>query len=379
MPFTERTFAENWLQELIQEHPTLLPVDEIRASIGPLTSLGREVPTTAGQIDNLLVDPNGTLVIIETKLWRNPQARRDVVGQVIDYAAALCQLSFDELDHAVRLVNGDCGIADLLGGDDLERQQLIDGISRGLRSGDLVLLVVGDGIREEIESIADLLGAAPHLGFTFGLIELAVYDSSASSTLVIPTVVAHSVEITRTTVRVEVLPDGRLDVKVAALNDEDAAAPSRRQKLDAETFAHHLSGNVDPATLSDVLAWRDQVAADPRLRVDYASKSMIFRVRPVGIAREFTGLLIEETGNVSVGWLHQQVTGVGAQGDIATKYAAETAMLVGAAPPTRYPDTWGDGTGDSGWVDLAAALARRAELTERMLQVADELERSLHN
>ena len=71
---TEKDFDEAWMQELIHENPSLLPVDDLRPAIGELTSLGREIATSVGPIDNLLVDSNGTLVIIETKLWRNPQA-----------------------------------------------------------------------------------------------------------------------------------------------------------------------------------------------------------------------------------------------------------------------------------------------------------------
>jgi hypothetical protein len=379
VPLNEPIFREDWLQRLIHENPDLLPINEIRSSIGPLTALGREIGTSVGTIDNLLVDPQGTLVVIETKLWRNPQARREVVGQVIDYAAALSRISFEELDFAVRTSTGGKGITEIVGVDELERQHLIDGISRSLGNGDLVLLVVGDGIREDVEGIADLLGRAPHLAFTFGLIELAVYRALSGNTVVVPTVVAHSVEITRTTIRVETLADGRVNVSVATLTDDDVAAPTKRQKLDASTFEAELRRHVGPATLQELLAWRDQIAADPRLKVDYMSASMVFRIKPIGISRPFTGLLIDKTGYLSIGWLHGQVTGIGAPETVATAFARDTAALVGAAPPTRYPDAWGDGTGDTGFVHIDEALSQRDALTARMLQVADELETALHH
>ena len=55
----------------------------------PPRTVGREVLTAAGLIDVLYVSPAGLVTIVETKLWRNPEARREVVGQILDYAKEL--------------------------------------------------------------------------------------------------------------------------------------------------------------------------------------------------------------------------------------------------------------------------------------------------
>lgn len=377
LALTESVFAESWLQQLIHENPSLLPVDDLRPTIGELMSLGREIPTRAGPIDNLFVDSNGTVVIVETKLWRNPEARREVVGQIIDYAAALARLGFDEFDQAVRVANGDRGIVDLVGNGVDSPGRFTDGVARSLRTGDLLLLIVGDGIRESVEGIADLLAGAPHLGFTFGLIEIAAYESSSGARIVMPSVVAHSVEITRATVRVEMQTDGRVDVQVAALPDDRNGGEASRTKLDARAFDELLRESVDPATFAEFLEWRDLIDRDPRMRVDYGVASVIFRIKPIGISREFTGLVIKPTGDAAVGFLHAQMEKVGAPTDIASRFAMETADIVGASRPQRYPDTWGDLTGGANWADLADVLNQRAAFTDRMHQVADELELAL--
>jgi len=46
---------------------------------------------SAGILDILLVDADGTPVAVEVKLGRNGESRREVVGQVIDYC--MCRLS----------------------------------------------------------------------------------------------------------------------------------------------------------------------------------------------------------------------------------------------------------------------------------------------
>ena len=77
----EGVFNESWLQELLDNYPEILPVNEIEPVFWPLVPIGREVQTKAGPIDNLFISKEGYPVLVETKLWRNPQAKREVVAQ----------------------------------------------------------------------------------------------------------------------------------------------------------------------------------------------------------------------------------------------------------------------------------------------------------
>ena len=94
--FSAKSFHEDWLQELIFMHPEVLPVDDIEPVFSPLISIAREFPTNAGPIDNVFISPNGYITVVETKLWRNPESRRLVVGQLLDYAKELSMWTFDE-------------------------------------------------------------------------------------------------------------------------------------------------------------------------------------------------------------------------------------------------------------------------------------------
>lgn len=85
----DKDITEKWLQKQLDENPGLLPIDDISSAWGPLVSLGREIPLPVGYIDNLFVSPAGEVTVVEAKLWRNPEARRKVIGQILDYAAAL--------------------------------------------------------------------------------------------------------------------------------------------------------------------------------------------------------------------------------------------------------------------------------------------------
>lgn len=80
------THSEAWLQRLIHRQPGLLPVAEIESGMGTLISAAMEVNCGHGSIDNLFLTPTGDIILVETKLWSNAEARREVAAQALDYA-----------------------------------------------------------------------------------------------------------------------------------------------------------------------------------------------------------------------------------------------------------------------------------------------------
>ena len=96
------SYSEQWVQDLLYRFPHALPAAEIDASFAGLIPACREMNTSAGAIDVLYVTPNGRLVLLEAKLWRNPESRRKVIGQILDYAKELSKWKYETLDAAVR-------------------------------------------------------------------------------------------------------------------------------------------------------------------------------------------------------------------------------------------------------------------------------------
>ena len=84
---------EGYLQQYIYDNPESVPLGEIDDSIR-LFIVAREVPTDSGPIDAFGLDADGTIYLIETKLYKNPD-KRLVVAQVLDYGAALREGSAD--------------------------------------------------------------------------------------------------------------------------------------------------------------------------------------------------------------------------------------------------------------------------------------------
>jgi hypothetical protein len=81
--------GESTLQERIEKYPKLIPSEDINPDNPPdFIVLKREASVPGiGSIDLLLSDQDGILTILETKLADNPEITREVVGQVLEYAA----------------------------------------------------------------------------------------------------------------------------------------------------------------------------------------------------------------------------------------------------------------------------------------------------
>ena len=184
----EDSYDEDWLQSLLFQTPEILPTGEFDPVFDPAMPLCRELPTDAGPIDLAYVSDQGRLSIVECKLWRNPEARRDAVSQILDYAKEISRWSYEELNAAVcRARAGDkhpiASLFELVReqNDTIDEMTFVDDVTRSLASGQFLLLVVGDGIREGVERIADYLSQSAGLRFTFGLVELAIFDMPEGS------------------------------------------------------------------------------------------------------------------------------------------------------------------------------------------------------
>ena len=205
---SSQAYDEAWLQRLMHDHPALLPIEQIEASYWPATPICMELPVASGFIDNLLLTPDGGVVIVEAKLWRNPQARREVVGQVLDYAKDLSALDYDGLQARVRTALK-APRADLFrlvhpDGDACEEAAFVDAVTRNLRLARLLALICGDGIQEGAEQLSEFLQRHLGLHFTLGLVEMSLWrEPVGGAVLVQPRILARTLQIERAVVRVE--------------------------------------------------------------------------------------------------------------------------------------------------------------------------------
>ncbi|WP_309604903.1 hypothetical protein [Phenylobacterium sp.] len=201
-------YDERWLQDLIQSHPEVLPTAELEPGFGRLLPVSKEVACGHGYIDNLFVTAEGGIAIVETKLWRNLEARRLVVAQALDYAAALARMSYDEFERAA--LAGDMpgpkpvSLHSLIAesADALDEPAFIQAVSLNLKRGRMLVIAAGDGVRAEAEALADLLQSHAGARFTFALVAIELFKAEDGAVLAVPRAVAKTVLIERGVVRI---------------------------------------------------------------------------------------------------------------------------------------------------------------------------------
>lgn len=229
------SFNESLLQELIDATPNVLPVREYLPSTTTLFSLGREVPVDLGAnngyIDNLLVTNDGYLVIVETKLYRNPEGIREVIAQTLQYGMAVGQMPVMELEARIKrgqspAIRGNENIRDCVSRQAAEQNRhaaladdFDEAVERHLRRGEILLLIVSDGIHVGVERVSHWLNEQGNSSpFKFGLVELKFF-SHGNERLVVPRTVLKTREVSRHVVVVDIRPTSSVTA-TAEITDE---------------------------------------------------------------------------------------------------------------------------------------------------------------
>jgi hypothetical protein len=202
---------EFFIQNIVFDFPDCIPVSDIDEAYNPLIPVCKELNTPVGPLDILMVTPNGDLSIIETKLWRNPDARRKVVAQILDYANELSKWTYEDLQREINKKLGVKGntLYEIVCKADMDliisEADFVDAVNRNLSRGKFLLLIIGDGIKEGAAGIAEFLTSAGHLNFTFGMIELTIFKINEFEKLVIPRTIVKTTEIQKINIE---LPEG---------------------------------------------------------------------------------------------------------------------------------------------------------------------------
>lgn len=202
--------------------------------------------------------------MVEAKLWRNPESRRKVIGQILDYAAALAAMSYEGLEQAVITARPEDRrsiwqrVSDQVSvvGPEAE-PAFVDTLRQNLSKGRFLLLVVGDGIRSDLASVADLLSAHPSLGFHLELVELRIYRlPNDGSLLVVPSIVGRTSEVQRATVSVRRDERGEVAVISGPPPAESHALGGRIRSI-AEFSARstELVGQPHAEAMASIIEW----------------------------------------------------------------------------------------------------------------------------
>ena len=289
LPRDHERFKEKFLQKLLAEHPELLPVGHLRRDVGKLLCVGREVPVgEAGTIDNLYLSTGGYPVIVETKLWRNPQARREVLAQTIEYVKEIVRYDFDWFVQQWKvLAKQPAGqAADLLNclsaisGDEAD-EEFGDRVNLALLRGDVIAVIVGDGIEPRLqELVSHVCKESVHLRYSLALVELACYQLTVmdkDDLIVVPRIVQEVVPTERAYVRVELAEglSGQLTVKPIV---EPLDLKHRRVNLSEEAFLRDVEKSVGHERREEIKTFYNDLTTSFSLEPEFKAAALMLKV-----------------------------------------------------------------------------------------------------
>jgi hypothetical protein len=283
------------------------------------------------------VSSSGFLTIVETKLHRNPQSRREVLGQILDYCSQLSSWSYDKLVEAVssakhRANDAADPLVTAAKGPNVsasDQTRFRATVTEGLRHGRFLMLIVGDGFRDSTQHLVDFVEKFMHLQFTVRLVELQLFRPAGTKeypVLVVPRVTARTQEVTRAIVRLQhnvnpadVVIEG-IKPQVTTPGLEGFVEVLRKTSPVADRFAEFVGG------LAPLQIYPDPTKDGISLRFP----------DPNGSGQQFRILRVRRNGHARVGRLKGQLEKQGYSVEPAVKYLN---MIASWLPGTTVGDT----------------------------------------
>ena len=163
---------EAHLQEVLAASPHWVPgVPDGSLSV-------RELCTSAGPVDVVIIAPDGALTVVECKLESNPEKRRMVIGQLIDYAAAICADGHERF-HGAWAARGGPDLASVL------TPEAVEELRSRIETATIGLCLAVDRIDADLRRLVEYLNRATHDGIAVTALQLA-YARHADLELLVP-------------------------------------------------------------------------------------------------------------------------------------------------------------------------------------------------
>jgi hypothetical protein len=171
---------EKELQKLLSDSPDLIPGQDLREGVSQLVAVVREFNAGIGFIDLLGFTAEGEIAVIECKLANNPDMKRKVIGQVLEYGAALWGMSYEDFDQKIQERTGK-SLAEMVQNEiddpEWDEEFFRSNIESNLLEGNFILVIVVDEINKELTKIIRFLNACSNPKFSFAALEMRRFQS----------------------------------------------------------------------------------------------------------------------------------------------------------------------------------------------------------
>jgi hypothetical protein len=184
---TVKAKAESELQKLLIESPSLIAIDEIRDGASKLvTAIGEFGLPGSGSTDLLAFSAQGDIALVECKLAANQEIKRKVIGQILEYAAYLWQMTYEQVDEKIKGIRGKA-LAELVAESiaaDWDEELFRNNVRQNLETGSFMLVIVVDEINEELNRIIKYINENSKSTFSLHALEMNRFKADTIEILV---------------------------------------------------------------------------------------------------------------------------------------------------------------------------------------------------
>jgi len=201
--FREGVFGKNLeaaLHKLLEEFPDIIPGTQIdpNSEDPPIfVLLKHEIGAGPGSLDFILTDQYGIPTLIEAKLFENQESKREVIGQILEYAANAVQewgdgrLRGQAAEYWGKKGQQLDGILSDRFGEDVDVENLWSQIEENLSQKKLRLIIAADKLRPEVRRIIEFLNSETENVEILGM-EITCYERDTNAIVLVPHIIGQS-------------------------------------------------------------------------------------------------------------------------------------------------------------------------------------------
>jgi hypothetical protein len=259
-------------------------------------------------------------VVVEDKLFSNPEARREVLGQILDYKKALNESDVERL-------------SELLPNQGVWLETNEDLVNQALQNADFLLLVCGDRIQSRLVGYVEHLKEQldPLISADIALMSLAIF-TDGTHYIFVPYVVSLVTAERGITIKV-VVQDARGEGLAASTTviEETEQEVVRRQRIEVEDLLssiREVGGEAAALAAQELLDYARELGAQVRRR----GASVSVRVRDTTTGKRSTVFVLTKKATFYIGWLDSWVRNAGVNPEVAKAYREQLTEILGRSP-----------------------------------------------
>lgn len=184
---------ESALQNILYKSPEIIPIEKLGENLlKPRLFIKEAGLPGSGNTDLIGIDEKGGITIIECKLAVNREIRRQVIGQVLEYAAYLWHMSYDQFDNVCRKAEdwADKSLAHVIKEKNGEieegwsEEEFRVNVTSTLEKGDFRLIIAVDALNDELRRIIEFLNSRGEPSPQIHALEIRQFETSELQMLI---------------------------------------------------------------------------------------------------------------------------------------------------------------------------------------------------